>query len=256
MNTSVKHFVHSDNIGSSKVITDSNGDIVQNLSYSPFGEQIESSSLRYGYEGKEYDSVLKQTDFLFRQFKPEWGIWTKPDTVTQSYLKPQYLNRFSFEANNPISSVDPDGHILWIVVPIIVVVLAVASEGAAGNAFVEYDNQIEDIQDETGASYSEARNIYLNDPNRIDQVRQAAIDGFLVGGILGGIQAGFSQHSALKSSSSTHSATVKNSNSNSDAGSYKLSSPDKLSKDLNVKPQIKGGQMKWKPSDNMTYSPT
>ncbi len=110
MNTSEKHFVHGDHIGSTTVVTDEASNIVENSSYSPYGLPIESTSIRYGYETKEYDTVLKHTDFNFRTHKPEWAIFTQPDSLIKNVFDPQALNRYSFERNNPFKYIDPSGH--------------------------------------------------------------------------------------------------------------------------------------------------
>lgn len=65
---------------------------------------------RYSYEGKEYDDVIGQYDFHFRGYKSEWGKFVQPDTLIANVYNPQFLNRYSFENNNPYKNVDPDGH--------------------------------------------------------------------------------------------------------------------------------------------------
>ncbi len=107
-----KLFIHGNNEGSSSVVTNSSGGIVENTSYSPFGEILEGGSkTRFNYENKEFDSVLRSVDFHFRQYKPEWGIFEQPDTIIWNIFDPQLLNHYSFERNNPYHYVDPTGHI-------------------------------------------------------------------------------------------------------------------------------------------------
>ena len=65
---------------------------------------------RYGYEAKEYSSLVGDTDFHFRKYKPEWGLFTKPDTLISNVYDPQSLNRYAFEQNNPVNKEDKDGH--------------------------------------------------------------------------------------------------------------------------------------------------
>ena len=112
----VKHFIHGDHLGSSTVVTDSNGTVVENTSYSPYGEILEGGSVsRLDYEGKEFDSVVGDYDFHFRKFNPSWGVFTQPDTLIQNVYDPQFLNRYMFERGNPYKYEDKDGHYVQIV---------------------------------------------------------------------------------------------------------------------------------------------
>jgi len=109
-----KLFVHGDHLGSTNVVTNEAGDVVENTMYSPFGEVLTGgSATRYGYEAKEHDSVLGDTDFHFRRYNPEWALFTQPDTLIQNVYDPQSLNRYAFERNNPYRFVDADGHVYW-----------------------------------------------------------------------------------------------------------------------------------------------
>src|SRR3989338_8010772 len=112
-----KEFLHNDHEGSSTLITDTNGNVIENSFYSPFGEIIEGGkAARFDYEGKEYDSVVDDVDFHFRKYKPQWGKFTQPDTLIQNVYDPQSLNRYAFERNNPQKNVDPDGHFLPVLI--------------------------------------------------------------------------------------------------------------------------------------------
>ncbi|MBN1232083.1 MAG: hypothetical protein JXA60_01845 [Candidatus Coatesbacteria bacterium] len=85
---------------------------IPNNTYKPFGSVVEGGeAIRYGYEGKEYDSLVGDTDFHFRKYKPGWDIYLQPDTLIQNVYDPQLLNRYSFERNNPYKYTDEDGHL-------------------------------------------------------------------------------------------------------------------------------------------------
>lgn len=126
-------YIHSDNIGSASIITDENGDIVENITYSPFGQVLtQNVQSRYSYEAKEYDEVTGDTDFHFRKYDPDLHIFTQPDSLIQNQFDPQSLNRYAFERNNPLKNIDPDGHLVvtTTVVTIFMIgyVIGVASE--------------------------------------------------------------------------------------------------------------------------------
>lgn len=106
-----KQFIHIDHLGSSTVVTNSSGDVIENTTYSPFGSIVQGgTAVRYGYEGKEHDSTTGMVDFHFRQYKSDFGIFPQPDSLLPDVYDPQQLNRYAFERNNPYRYVDPSGH--------------------------------------------------------------------------------------------------------------------------------------------------
>ena len=105
-----KQSIHTDHLGSTSLLADSNGDTVENTLYSPFAEIIEGgTNSRFTYENKEHDEKTGDYDYKARNYKAEWGKFLKPDTWIKNYFMPQTLNRFAFELNNPFRFVDPDG---------------------------------------------------------------------------------------------------------------------------------------------------
>jgi RHS repeat-associated protein len=85
--------------------------VLERSTYSPFGELLTGGTrTRFGYEGKEADTLVGDTDFHFRKYRPDLGIFTQPDTVIQNVYDPQSLNRYTFERNNPYGKVDATGH--------------------------------------------------------------------------------------------------------------------------------------------------
>lgn len=112
----VKQSMHPDHLGSTSLILDSNGNTVENSWYSPFGETVGGGEKsRFDYESKEYDNAVKDIDFHFRKYRPDWGKFTQPDTLLVDIYNPQNLNRCSFEGNNPVKTTDETGHCPWCV---------------------------------------------------------------------------------------------------------------------------------------------
>jgi len=106
-----KLYIHSDHEGSSTVITNSSGNIIENTTYSPFGEVLSGGTAsRFDSEGKEFDSVVGDYDFNFRKMNPSWGFFLQPDTLIPNVYDPQSLNRYMFERGNPYGKTDPTGH--------------------------------------------------------------------------------------------------------------------------------------------------
>ncbi len=106
-----KLYMHNDVEGSTGVVTNSSGNIVESTTYSPFGEVLSGGTVsRFDSEGKEFDSVVGDTDFNFRKMNPSWGIFLQPDTLISNVYDPQSLNHYSFEKNNPYRYKDENGH--------------------------------------------------------------------------------------------------------------------------------------------------
>jgi len=66
----------NDQKGDVVAVTDDSGHVVETSTYEPYGlVQSGGTATRYGYETKEADSVLGDTDFNARRYKPDWGIF-------------------------------------------------------------------------------------------------------------------------------------------------------------------------------------
>ena len=109
-------FHHNDHLGSTGLITNSSGDLVEKTFYEPFGAILEGGKQsRFDYEGKEFDPSIGSYDFHFRQYNPKWGMFTQPDSLIQNVYDPQSLNRYAFERNNPYIYTDDDGRAYCLV---------------------------------------------------------------------------------------------------------------------------------------------
>lgn len=103
-------YVAPDPKGTTSVVTNANGTILERDEYSPYGSPLNNSVVRYGYEGKEADSLVGDTDFHARKYRPDLGIFSSPDALLPNVYDPQQLNRYSFERNSPYGHTDPTGH--------------------------------------------------------------------------------------------------------------------------------------------------
>ncbi len=134
-----KYFIASDNLGSNTVVTDESGTVVENTSYSPMGQVLEGGrASRYGYEAKEHDTVVGDTDFNFRKYKPEWALFTQPDTVIPNVYDPQSLNRYMFERGNSYKNVDENGHELVSLYAAYMIVESAADIASIGIDIIDY----------------------------------------------------------------------------------------------------------------------
>jgi RHS repeat-associated protein len=105
-----KLYYHNDHLGSTSILTNQSGAVVEQTFYEPFGGIIAGGNFsRYDYEGREFDSLVGDYDFRFRKYDPQLKIFTQGDAGVNNVYDPQELNRYTFEKNNPYKYVDKDG---------------------------------------------------------------------------------------------------------------------------------------------------
>lgn len=126
-----KSFYHNDHLGSTSVLTNQTGDVIEETFYAPYGEILSGGeNSRYDYEGKEFSELTEDYDYNFRKYDPKIGIFTQPDAVIPNVYDPQSLNRYAFERNNPYKYVDENGQSPVHAVLIAATVGAVFSAGS------------------------------------------------------------------------------------------------------------------------------
>ena len=98
------YFVHTDHLGSTRIVTGLNQGVVQSVDYLPFGELNSSDSgvSTHEFTGLERDSETSLDQTLFRKYSSSFGRWMTPDPLKS-------LNRYSYAANNPLNLTDPLG---------------------------------------------------------------------------------------------------------------------------------------------------
>lgn len=99
---------HSDHLGSTNLVTNESGSVVEEDYYEPYGNELQDSNSRYTYTGKEKDSTGLM-DFKARQYNPEQGQFIQPDKQLPEVYDPQQLNRYAYARNNPYKYVDKEG---------------------------------------------------------------------------------------------------------------------------------------------------
>ena len=95
-------FYHSDNLGSTRTITNGDGEVVGRQKSLPFGE-ILSGSEKYSFTGKELDESGLQY-FGARYYDSGTGRFISTDPLLQYHSPYLYAN------NNPLRYLDPDGN--------------------------------------------------------------------------------------------------------------------------------------------------
>jgi len=106
-------FYHSDHLGSSWILADYSGQIVEDVSYYPYGgvvSRVEPGMPRtsYQYTGQEFDQESSIYYFGFRYYGTGLGKFISRDPIINHY-KPQDLNLYAYAWNSPLTYFDPDG---------------------------------------------------------------------------------------------------------------------------------------------------
>ena len=122
-------YTATDQLGSPRVITDSNGNVVSRRDFMPFGEEAISNtgerptSLKYGtadgvrqkFTGYQKDEETSLDFAEARMYENRHGRFTAVDPLLASgkSVNPQTFNRYVYTGNNPILRYDPSG-LIWL----------------------------------------------------------------------------------------------------------------------------------------------
>jgi len=133
--TTTTHYIHTDHLTGSNVVTDEDGNLEQLMDYYPFGDQrINSQETTFDeqrkFTGHEHDSDTDLEYMKARYYNGDIGRFTGQDAAflavgdnqqlkaitglkLQKYLEnPQAFNSYSYAVNNPLVVVDANGE--WI----------------------------------------------------------------------------------------------------------------------------------------------
>jgi RHS repeat-associated protein len=105
-------YFHTDGLGSTRVLTDSTGNVLNTYNYNPFGEILNSSGTtnnKYLFAGEQFDSTLGDYYLRARFYDPNSGRFTRRDSYEGSLSNPLSLHRYSYAHNNPVNNIDPSG---------------------------------------------------------------------------------------------------------------------------------------------------
>jgi RHS repeat-associated protein len=111
-----------DQLGSSRVVTNSAGTVLDQSDFYPFGGErviASSSGNVYKFEGKERDAETINDNFGARYYSSRFGRWLSPDWSSTpapvpyaNLTNPQTLNLYAMARDNPETFADLDGHVL------------------------------------------------------------------------------------------------------------------------------------------------
>ena len=131
------NYILKDHLGSTDIITDANGAVVQELSFGAFGQRrdatnweeldgsgdlidlgigFDTSVTTRGYTGHEMVDAVGVVHMNGRIYDPAIGRFLQADPFVQDFTNQQSLNRYSYLYNNPLNATDPTGHFLEFLV--------------------------------------------------------------------------------------------------------------------------------------------
>ncbi len=105
-------YYFGDHLGSSRVLANSTGTLLDDQDFFPFGGTAGGSSTsgnNYKFTGKERDAESVFDYFEARYAGSNFSRFLSPDPLGGHQLDPQTLNRYSYVRNNPLNLTDPTG---------------------------------------------------------------------------------------------------------------------------------------------------
>jgi len=111
----VTTYYHQDHLLSTRLLTDENGNKIEEEEYEEFGSDINGIGERYKYTGKEKD-ITGLYYYGARYYDPTIGRFITRDPKPGRLSNPQSLNPYVYCLNNPMKYIDLDGResVNWI----------------------------------------------------------------------------------------------------------------------------------------------
>ena len=117
--TNAMYTLHTNYIGSIEKITNTAGEIVDSMSYTPFGQRRMFSDwsktdtathlIDRGFTGQQHLDNFALINFNGRMYDPVLAHFLSPDPYIQSPENPLNYNRYSYCLFSPLQYVDPSG---------------------------------------------------------------------------------------------------------------------------------------------------
>ena len=105
-----KYYLHYDQVGSLRAITDSNGNMVKEIVYDSYGNILNDTNpnfkVPFGFAGGLYDSDTKLVHFGYREYDPVIGRWLSKDPLL---FGGGDSNLYGYVLQDPVNLVDPSG---------------------------------------------------------------------------------------------------------------------------------------------------
>jgi RHS repeat-associated protein len=106
---------HQDHLGSTALVTRTDGQVIQRAMYKPYGAMQSASGADYAkrlgfyFTGQRFEAAIGLYDYGARFYDPTIGRFLQADTIVPNPSNPQTLNRYAYVENNPLMRIDPTG---------------------------------------------------------------------------------------------------------------------------------------------------
>jgi len=111
-----RYYLHYDQVGTLKLITDESGNSVKKIEYDSYGNILSDSNpdfkVPFGFAGGIYDSDTKLTRFGYRDYDSFSGRWTAKDPIL---FNGGDTNLYGYVLGDPVNFVDSEGK-FWTVI--------------------------------------------------------------------------------------------------------------------------------------------
>ena len=101
-----------DGLGSTRVLTDEIGGVINTYTYEAFGELLRSTGTvenKYRFAGEQFDEDLQQYYLRARYYDPSLGRFTRRDSYEGDVYQPLTLHKYLYTNANPVNGIDPSG---------------------------------------------------------------------------------------------------------------------------------------------------
>jgi len=117
-----KYYLHYDQVGSLRAVSNANGDIIKEVVYDSFGNVLSDSNpsfkVPFGFAGGLYDSDTELVHFGFREYDPFTGKWTAKDPIL---FEGGDSNLYGYVLNDPVNLVDTRGESPLLIIPLVLI---------------------------------------------------------------------------------------------------------------------------------------
>ncbi len=117
------YVLHTNFNGSIEKISDKNGNVVDSMSYTPFGQRrlfsdwsktdTSTHLIDRGFTGQQHLDNFALINFNGRMYDPVLAHFLSPDPYIQAPENPLNHNRYSYCLFSPLQYVDPTGLMIW-----------------------------------------------------------------------------------------------------------------------------------------------
>jgi RHS repeat-associated protein len=107
-------YLHSDQLGSPRVLTDASGSVIESRDFEPFGKEAaavdwNATGIKAGFTSHSQDNDLGLINMKGRLYDPVIGQFTSADPFISNPFSALGWDRYAYVQNNPLAFLDPSG---------------------------------------------------------------------------------------------------------------------------------------------------